>query len=62
MNEECDDSIRDLIEEEKRTIDDKVDKSKFSFIVIKSQFYKELIEAMHNFNSQLKGDIQKGSS
>ena len=50
MNEECDESLRDLVEEEKRTLDEKVDKSRFSFIVIKSHFYRELIEAMHNFN------------
>lgn len=50
LNEECDDSLRELIEEEKKTIDDKADKSKFSFIVFKSHYYKQLIEAMRNFN------------
>ncbi len=50
MNEECDDQLRELIEEEKKSLDDKVDTSKYSFIVIKSQFYTSLIEAMRNFN------------
>jgi len=51
--------LRELIEEEKKGLDEKVDKSKFSFIVMKSHFYKALIEAMKNFNSQLMGDINK---
>lgn len=50
MSEECDDSLKELIDEEKRLLDEKVDKSKFSFIVIKSNFYKMLIEAMRSFN------------
>ena len=59
MNEECDESLRELVDEEKRALDEKVDKSKFSFIVIKSNFYKMLIEAMRSFNAQLKTDVAK---
>lgn len=48
-----------MIDDEKKALDDKVDKSRFSFIVLKSHFYKALIEAMRNLNTQLEGDISK---
>lgn len=40
-----------MIDDEKKALDDKVDKSRFSFIVLKSHFYKALIEAMRNLNT-----------
>ena len=60
LNEAFDDSIKEMVDEEKKALDEKVDRSKFSFIVIKSQFYRTLIDAMKNFNAQLGTDLDRG--
>ena len=59
LNEENDDSMLDLIEEEKRIMDDKVDKSRFFFMVFKSHYYRDLIEAMKKYNEQMGVNLDK---
>lgn len=49
----------ELIEEEKKILDDKIDKSKFSFLVLKANYYKDLTEAMKDFNNIIKSGIKE---
>ena len=46
-----------MIEEEKRIIDDKIDRSKYTFLVVKSHYYKELTEALRSLNEQISNGI-----
>lgn len=59
MSEEYDDSLTELIEIEKKNMDDKIDKSKYAYFVIKCNYYKELIEVLRIFNSHVKGGISE---
>lgn len=49
-----------MVEEEKKILDDKIDKSKFAFLVLKSRYYEELTEAMRELNRSIKGGISEG--
>jgi hypothetical protein len=53
LNEEYDESLIELVEEEKKLIDEKIDKSKFSFLVVKSHYYRNLTESMKKLNEMI---------
>lgn len=59
LNEDYDDSLYELVEEEKRTLDDKIDKSKYAFLVLKSKYYKLLTEAMRDVNKSFSRGINE---
>ena len=62
VNEEYDESLFELIEEEKKVLDDKIEKSKFAFLVLKQGFYKQLCEAMREANNSLSSGIKESKS
>jgi len=57
MNDTCDDDLLGMLEEEKRVLDEKVDKSKFAFLVLKQKYYRELTETMRLMNEQVDADL-----
>jgi hypothetical protein len=48
-----------LVEEEKKMIDEKIDKSKFAFLVVKSHYYRDLTEAMRKLNDMIGEGIKE---
>lgn len=59
LQDEVNDNLVDFIEEENSLVTDKICQSKFGYLVMKHNYYREVNEKFAVFNEMTKAEVQK---